>query len=221
MSGIISQTLLAEQRDASPSSKKDNLSIFVRPAQVISKSCATNANPNPTKGKALVMRFTNLSVGTDGIIKIKRNIKIHNNFDMAAEVDESPANNLPYRKINGVTNPTPFDIIFGDAANVRDISRIKIVVKKGEGAAFIGTPNSAGGQFEAVMAGPANGEADKFCDLSIIHDNGIRQAVTFSVKSGMTAGFAIGILVPEVDDNGDATGRFLPIYIDPNVKNEG
>lgn len=184
------------------------------PAEVIDGKCPSSNS----KGRPILMKFQGIKIDQDGVLKLKRRIKI-GPVDNQVEVPENLNTDLPYQNINAATNKTPFDMVVGDAADRSELVRIKIMIKKQNGAKFFGS-GVADGQYVSVRAGP--GESEDFCNLSPIdYSDPSRESITFSIKSGRISSFAIGIMVPEVDDDNMPTGLYLPIFIDPNVRNKG
>lgn len=183
-------------------------SIEVIPVHTIYHSCGA-----ATLGDKVIVRLRGIRIDQDGSLKLKRNIKYEGTDEEneTGEVEVSP-------DIQNVT-PTPFDILAGRTASGKLI-QIKIVVFIGAGAGFI-EETVTGNVYAYVRAGA--GQQDYFCGLSSITTKARRKVITFFVKpgAGKPLGFAFGVKVPEVDIDGNPTGRVLPLIIDPNVKNDG
>ncbi len=189
------------------------LDIKVIPGKTISTSCPLGA----TRGKPVTIRFAGIRIDTDGTLKLKRNIKLHAQDD-GGDIPDDSLVDLPQYGSSG----TPFDMVLGslNTAEKTTLVRIKIVISsRPAGARFLIEPGTSDTQ---AYIRAESGKENYFCGLEPIdYSRSNKQSIIFSILSGKSAGFAVGILVPEVDISGDPTSRVLPIIVDPNVKNQG
>lgn len=167
--------------------------------------------PNLANSTEIIMKFSGIRIEKNGNLRLRRNIKFKPSVgdeDSGPDVPEGPL--------------TPFDIVAG-IPNSNRLLPVRIVVKKGVGAKFISEertlPSGQKKKFGYIRAGA--GQGNLFCGLTPIVENDERFSYKFFVLPGVNAGYAIGIIVPEVNDDMEATGKSLPLIIDPNVKNEG
>lgn len=201
---LSSMSTAAEPPKLAPSTVVVTVAI---PEEKILNQCPTGMNTR----KIVIMRLTGVKIDEDGFLKLKRNVRLK------GPATADPEANLPQATIPNVV-PTPFDMkIPKPGPGIKELVQIKIIVRNQVGASFMpdpGNPNLA-----YVRSG--KGQSAFLCGLTETVQVGGRQELTFSILPNSTAGFAVGILVPEVDDEGVATGRKLPLIIDPNVQNEG
>lgn len=181
-----------------------------------------NCDPDKVPYKTVILRFGGISINTDGRLRMKRNIKFEDKN--APESQDVGGIDVP----NDPKKGTPFDVSVKNNKPAGNYIRIKLIVDRGVGATFMRDLKDEVPGDEYAYVRTQKNKADFFCGLKKIVEKDKndsqkwRQVITFNVKPVDSAGFAVGINVPEIDSaTGVLTGRVLPLIIDPIVENEG
>jgi hypothetical protein len=202
---------------------------FVIPSTTFSEHSFTPIPADPPKcegvaGAEVTWTLSDVLFDLDTKNRIKRNI-----MRGSVVVDGIPANEVAKNW------PTNLDMDIGSAGS--DYVMVKIVLKTGEkpnkpGVHFLRPrsgglptgPNPGGTDSSVAVLTPAGQPGNiEYCgrtpiDLSVAGEESFRFGVR---KAAGVRSLNIGLMVPTVKEKDDKSQMWLPIFLDPNVRNEG
>jgi hypothetical protein len=114
--------------------------------------------------------------------------------------------------------PTSLDIQVNETGVSNDYVMVTVDLIVVRGVSFLRQPGAAiDDSRSAVMTDPST--AATFCGRTQVSLNGNRQSVSFGVRKGADVRtFNIGIMVP---DKPASPTYWQPLFLDPNIKNDG